>query len=97
MDQVYEFQVIRDLLLDGVELTYGKLTLCDLTKYSAFRGTRRYQVFCDDNKIRDEKGRTGYYKVFQTQDIDKAVSKFLEIKQQLNSRIRFHVKRREYE
>lgn len=90
-----DFYTIKDLLIDGVEFQYGKLSLCDLTKYSAFRHDRRYQLFCDDQKIHDEKGRPGYYKVYTEQELDKAVMKFLEIKRIISARIRFHNKRRD--
>jgi len=57
----------------GVNLEYGKLSLCDLRnfQYSNVRNDRRYQVHSDDNKnpwsmIYDETGP--------------AVTKFMELK-----------------
>jgi hypothetical protein len=73
------FQVIRALLLDDVEVQFGKLSLCDLHHYCGFRGTRRWQVFCDDAKI-------PHYKIYQS--LDDAVIAFLELKKKLGSRVR---------
>jgi hypothetical protein len=97
-----EFYVMKKLLLDGVEFQYGKLTLCDLTKYSSFRGTRRFQVHCEDQRITEVdqktgKTRQGFYYVYQVAELDKAVSKFLELKNRIDSRIRFVDKRNKME
>jgi hypothetical protein len=85
-----EFQILKKLVIDGVELTYGKMTLCDLSHYQNFRGTRKWQLYCDDKRItyidRNGKAKNGWYYVYQ--DVNEAILKFLELKQKISSRIR---------
>jgi competence protein ComGF len=85
-----DFQVLKSLVVDGVELTYGKMTLCDLSHYQQFRGRRKWQLFCDDKRIRytDLKGKTKYGWYFVYQELDEALSKFLELKQKISNRVR---------
>lgn len=71
--------VIRSMLSEGVEFTYGKLTLCDLTKYQNYRGKRRWQIFCDDKNLK-------FFQLYV--DIDQAIEKFLELKTKIRARIR---------
>ena len=83
-----EFYVLKQLVTDGVELTYGKMTLCDLSHYQMFRGNRKWQVYCTDRRIRegtDNKG-DGFYQVYD--DVNKAILKFLELKVKISNRIR---------
>lgn len=87
-----EFQLLKKLILDGIELTYGKLTLCDLQNYGRFRGPKRWQIYCDDKRIFEEKERTknkeekGCYLIYLS--LDEALSKFLQLKCKINSKIR---------
>jgi competence protein ComGF len=84
-----EVQLLKKLILDGIELTYGKLSLCDLTHYSRFRGTRRWQIFCNDKRATDFESRQkeqGFYKVYH--DLDDALQKFFEIKLKISNRVR---------
>lgn len=58
---------------DGLSINYGRLSLCDLRnfRHSSIRYNRKYQVHCDDK-------RYPYSKIYE--DLDSAVSKFMEIK-----------------
>jgi hypothetical protein len=60
----------------GVNLEYGKLSLCDLRnfRHSQIRHDRRYQVHCDDVKWAHSMIYT---------DILPAVNKFIEIKSKI--------------
>ena len=80
-----EFNVLKQLVSDGVELTYGKMTLCDLSKYQIFRSDRKWQLYCTDKKIKEGSGE-GFYEVYR--DLDKALMKFLELKMKISNRIR---------
>lgn len=75
------FGIIKQLLLDGVEFQYGKLSLCDLNKYSTLKLHRRYQVYCDDRKEK-------FFFVYKDKDIDQAIIKFFELKAKVDARIR---------
>lgn len=57
----------------GVNLEYGKLSLCDLRnfRHSFLRDDRKYQVHCDDPRCTF----TGIY-----ESLEPAVRKFLELK-----------------
>lgn len=74
-----EFQLLKKLVLDGMELTYGKLTLCDLSHYSKYRGDRKWQIYCNDK-------RNPCYLVFK--DVAEAIYKFLELKIKISAKVR---------
>ena len=61
---------------EGVNLDYGKLSLCDLSnfRYSHLKDDRRYQVHCED---------TGYVWSAIYDDLNAAVNKFVEIKNKI--------------
>lgn len=81
-----EFNVLKQLVSDGVELTYGKLTLCDLSHYQIFRGDKKWQIFCSDKKIKEDGKNEGFYQVYN--DLNKALMKFLELKMKISNRVR---------
>lgn len=60
-------------LNEGVNIEYGKLSLCDLRnfRHSSLYNNRRYQVHCEDSK---------YPWSVVYDDIDSAIEKFLELK-----------------
>ena len=60
----------------GLDLHYGKLSLCDLEnhKHSNIYKNRRWQVHCDDSRM-------PFSKVFF--DKTEAIEKFMEIKPQV--------------
>ena len=61
---------------EGVNLEYGKLSLCDLRnfRHSQIRHDRRYQLHCDDPNW-------GLSMIYT--DILPAVSKFIELKSKI--------------
>lgn len=60
-------------LNQGVNLQYGKLSLCDLRnfQYSNVRNDRKYQVHCDDPKNQ-------WSMIYD--EVSPAISKFMELK-----------------
>ena len=58
---------------EGVNLEYGKLSLCDLRnfRYSTIYRDRRYQVHCTDNKY-------PWSKIYD--ELSPALEKFIELK-----------------
>jgi hypothetical protein len=60
-------------LHEGVNLEYGKLSLCDLRnfRHSQIRNDRRYQVHCDD-------ATWAHSMIYD--NVASAVSKFIELK-----------------
>lgn len=65
-----EHQRIKNCILDDMSVNYGRLSISDLHLSSGYRGTRRYQVYCESKNRFAE----NYW------DLDKAVEKFLELK-----------------
>lgn len=74
-----DFITLKKLVNDGVELTYGKMTLCDLSKYQLFRNKAKWQLYCSDN-------RESHYHVYES--LDEALIKFLELKKKISNKIR---------
>jgi hypothetical protein len=74
-----DFQLLKSMVLDGIELTYGKMTLCNLEHYGRFKGLKKWQIFCDDRK-------NPYYYVYK--DLDDALMKFFELKMKIGTRVR---------
>lgn len=68
-----EHSLYNICLLQGVDLTFGKLTICDLAKrrYSHVKTNRRWQVHCDDT-------RYPWSKIYE--EVGPAINKFMEIK-----------------
>jgi len=60
----------------GVNLDYGKLSVCDLIhfRHSQLRDGRRYQVHCEDSKA-------PWSKIYD--DLSPAIEKFLELKRRI--------------
>ena len=83
-----EFNILKQLVSDGVELTYGKMTLCDLSHYQTFRGDKKWQIYCSDKRIKEgeDNKNEGFYKVYD--DLSKAIMKFLELKMKISNRVR---------
>ena len=79
-----EFSVLKKLVADGVELQFGKLTLCDLSHYMRFRGHRRWQIYYESYDRRGE--FKGFYFVYK--ELDQALTKFLELKAKANNKVR---------
>ena len=63
-------------LHEGVDLEYGKLSLCDLRNfhYSDVKNNRKYQVCYED-------GKNSFTMIYE--DVDKAVEKFIELKKRI--------------
>jgi hypothetical protein len=74
-----EFQILKKLVAEGVELTFGKMSLCDLSHYQNFRGNRKWQVYCADR-------REEFYFVYK--DLTEAIVKFLELKKRIGTKVR---------
>lgn len=86
---MYDYNTLKQLLLDGVELQYGRLMLCDVSHYQSFRGNKKWQVFCDDSKVQhvsNGKTKPGHYAMYS--DVEIALNKFLELKSRIGSRVR---------
>ena len=71
-----EKQIAKHLLEEGIDLSYGKLSICDLRNYrhSHVRDDRRYQVHCDDAKCEF----SGLY-----DEVEPAVEKFFDLKRRV--------------
>ena len=71
-----EHQLFKLCISEGVDLSYGKLSLCDLRNYwyAHVRRDRRYQVHSEDNKLK----WSGIY-----DDLDAAINKFIHIKHRI--------------
>lgn len=73
-----EIALYRLCINEGVNLEYGKLSLCDLRnfRHSHIRNDRRYQVHCED-----------YQNEFSAiyDELRPAVIKFIELKQRVRS------------
>lgn len=74
-----EFKILFSLVLDGIELTYGKLSLCNLEHYCKFRCSRKWQVHSEDRRYL-------YSEIYN--ELTPALNKFLEIKKKIGSKIR---------
>lgn len=73
------FSYLKQVFKSGVDLQFGKLTLCDLSHFRCgqFRpGRYRYQIYCDDNNIR-------FFRCYYETQLDDAIKKFLELKYKL--------------
>lgn len=68
-----ELSLYRICLLQGVELSYGKMTLCNLEnhRHSFIKHDRKWQIHCEDK-------RCPYYFIYD--DVEDAVKKFKELK-----------------
>lgn len=66
-------EVIKYMINEGIDLQYGKLSLCDLKnyRYGNIRQDRRYQVHSDDRKY-------PWSKIYD--ELQPAAIKFLELK-----------------
>lgn len=72
-----EFDLYKQCIVEGVDLQYGKLSLCDLQNYkwNELRDLKkRYQVHSDDPKCL-------WSAVYD--NVDAAVTKFCEIKKRV--------------
>jgi hypothetical protein len=72
-----EHSLYNLVLLQGIDLGFGKLSLCDLARrrHSQIKTDRRWQVHCDD-------ARYPWSKVYD--DIGPAITKFMEIKSHIS-------------
>lgn len=68
-----EHSLYNICLMQGIDLSCGKLSLCDLAKrrYSHVKTDRRWQVHCDDV-------RYPWSKIYD--DVSAAINKFMEVK-----------------
>ena len=68
-----EIALYRLCINEGVNIEYGKLSLCDLRnfRYSHVRTNRRYQVHCEDYQY----GFSGIY-----DNLESAIMKFIDLK-----------------
>lgn len=84
------FEQLKQMILNGIDLQYGKLTLCDLSHYRCghYRpGRYKYQIYCDDQRVRDGK-TNGCYRLYYENRLDDAIKKFLEIKEKIKAEVR---------
>lgn len=80
----FDFKLLRKTFLKGIDLTYGKLSLCDLKHYThvkLFKGGRRYQIYCDDPRV-------SWFKVYYETELNDAVKKFIEIMKKIKPEVR---------
>ena len=68
-----EMSLYRLCLLQGVELSLGKMTLCNLEnhRHSFIKHDRKWQLHCEDKKC-------PWYFIYN--DLEDAVKKFMELK-----------------
>lgn len=64
---------------EGLNLSYGKLSLCDLRnfRHSMIYDNRKYQVHCDDPKYL-------WSKIYD--ELEPAINKFMEIKMRIKKK-----------
>ena len=75
-----EYQAYLLCLETDVELTYGRMTLCDLRHYNTrIFHKRPFQIYCDDQNVK-------CFELYENKE--KAVSKFLELKAKIKSKVR---------
>ena len=69
-------ELIKWAVMEGIDLQYGKLSLCDLRnyRYSNIRDDRKYQVHSEDRRY----PWSGIY-----DDLDPAARKFLELRRRV--------------
>lgn len=82
-----EVVFVKELIARGYDISYGKLTICDLSRsYKGYQEERpRYQVFCNDFNIM-KKNKDGDYEEFNQIyfSLGKAADKFVALKHKLD-------------
>lgn len=66
-----EFDSIKLLVEQKMSVNYGKISICDLSFSSGYKGKRKYQVYNEDSR---NKFAENYF------ELSDAVDKFLELK-----------------
>lgn len=80
MIDLAEYHAYLLCLETDVELTYGRMTLCDLRHYNTrVFHNKPYQLYCDDQNIK-------HFECYESKE--RAVSKFLELKGKIKSKVR---------
>lgn len=82
-----EVLLVKELISQGYEITYGKLTLCDLSKcYRGYQKDRaRYQVYCNDFRIMKKDSDDNYQEFNQIYfSLGQAADKFVALKHRLD-------------
>lgn len=81
MTEQQELQVYKYCLEQGIELQYGKMTLCDLRnyRYSQVNLNRRWQLHCEDRNHQF----SGIY-----DELEPAIRKFIDLKKKIKKVIR---------
>lgn len=74
-----EFDCIRLLINNKMEVQYGKLSICDLHNYRNQKSKRRYQVYCSDSACNFAQNY---------ENLDKAITEFMRIRELINARVR---------
>jgi len=74
MNEAVEFY--RSVLIDGSSVECGKLSLCCINDYYPRLKTLKYQVDCDDYRLK-------FSNMYNSSDLSKAIHKYIEIKRKL--------------
>jgi len=72
-----EFDIIKYCVEHDMSVNYGKLSICDLSLSSGYKGNRKYQVYME-TKQRFAENYT---------NLGDAVTKFIELKQQMRPNV----------
>lgn len=69
-------EIYKTILMDGSSVECNRLSLCCLNDYYPKLKKVRYQVDCDDYRLK-------FSQLYDKHELDKAVQKFLHIKRKL--------------
>jgi hypothetical protein len=72
-----EFNNIKQCVLGDMSVNYGKLSICDLSNSSGYKGKRKYQVYLETKNRFAENYLS----------LDDAVNKFLELKETIKPNV----------
>ncbi len=88
-----ELDIYKHVVLNNCSLQYGKLTLCDLTLYGIKERQYKYQLYCDDRKLRPPHlhPKQDWYchtKMYRADQLDEAIKDFVAIKNRISPKVK---------
>lgn len=75
------FETLKTVFQEGIDLNYGKLSLCDITHYNLKERKFKYQVHSDDSRFK-------FSRMYRSTELDAAIRKFMEIKDKVRQQAR---------